>query len=216
MKQRQLGFTLPEVLIALLVFSMISAACVYSLRLGVDSRDQLAQTDEVIKELQLARLLVKEDFAQVTTRAVRDEFGILTPVAFYGGQSPYFRRAADDETILVAFVRDGWVNPNARAPRSSLQYVEYLMRNDQLVRRARVFLDGARQSEFIEKTLFDDLSQVDVEFLANSNQRGIQWADIWPTGGAQSAPPKAVAITTTSSNGETLRQLFWIGEVGSA
>jgi len=216
MKRTQTGFTLPEVLIALLVFSMISAACVYSLRLGVDSRDQLAETDEIVKELQLARLLVKEDFAQVTTRSVRDEFGNLSPAAFYGGQSPLFRRTANDETILVAFVRDGWVNPIARAPRSSLQYVEYILRSDELVRRGRVFLDGARQSEFIEKVLIDDLSQVEIEFLVNGNQRELQWADIWPVGGAQTLPPKAVAITTTSQTGETLRQLFWIGEVGRA
>ncbi len=214
--RKQAGFTLPEVLIALLVFSMISAACVYSLRLGVDSRDQLAETDEIIKELQLARLLVKEDFAQVTRRAVRDEFGTLTPTFFYGGQSPFFRRTADDETILVAFVRDGWINPNARAPRSSLQYVEYILRSDTLVRRARVFLDGARQSEFIEKALFDDISQAEIEFLLSSNQRDLQWADVWPVSSGQASPPKAIAITLTSESGETLRQLFWIGEVGNA
>ncbi len=212
----QRGFTLPEGVIALLVFSMISAACVYSLRLGVDSRDQLAETDEFIKELQLARLMVKEDFAQVTTRAVRDEFGILSPAAFYGGQSPFYRRTEDDETILVAFVRDGWINPNARAPRSSLQYVEYIKRNDTLIRRARVFLDGARQSEFIEKELFTGLSNIEIAFLVDSDQLDLQWADVWPVGTGQTSPPKAVSITTTSKAGDVLRQLFWIGEVGNA
>ena len=216
MRRRQHGFTLPEVLVALLVFSLIAAASVYALRLGVDSRDQLAVSGENLKELQIARLLIKEDFAQVTPRPVRDEFGILTPAFFYGGQSPYFRRPVDDEDLLIAFVRDGWLNPNARSPRSALQYVEYILREGALIRRARVYLDDASRSDYIEKVLFEGLSDVDVEFLAGEVRRELQWADVWPVSGAQSPPPKAVAITTTDETGETLRQLFWIGEVGRA
>ncbi len=216
MMQKQSGFTLPEVLIALLIFSMISAACVYSLRLGVDSRDQLAETDDIIKELQIARALVKEDFAQVTTRSVRDEFGNLAPTFFYGGQTPFFRRPNDDETILVVFVRDGWINPGARAPRSSLQYVEYILRNNSLIRRARIYLDDANRSDSIEKVLFEDVAQAEIEFLLDGVRREIEWADFWPVDGTQSLPPKAVALTLTSTTGETLRQLFWIGEVGRA
>jgi prepilin-type N-terminal cleavage/methylation domain-containing protein len=62
-RSQQQGLTLPEVLIALLVFSAIAATSVYALRLGVDSRDQLARVDDELKSFQLARTLIKEDMA---------------------------------------------------------------------------------------------------------------------------------------------------------
>lgn len=214
--RRQQGFTLPEVLVALLIFSLIAAASVYALRLGVDSRDQLAASDERLKELQIARVLIKEDFAQVTARPVRDEFGILTPAYFHGGQSLFERRPVSGEDVLVTFVRGGWLNPNARAPRSALQYVEYIRKDDALIRRARVYLDDASRSERIERVLFDDIEGADIQFLAGEIRRELQWADAWPVSGAQSPPPRAVAITITDKNGDELRQLFWVGEIGDA
>ena len=214
--RRQQGFTLPEVLVALLIFALIAAASVYALRLGVDSRDQLAASDERLKELQIARVLIKEDFAQVTARSVRDEFGILTPAYFHGGQSLFERRPVDGEDVLVSFVRSGWLNPNARAPRSALQYVEYIRKDDALIRRARVYLDDATRSERIERVLFDDIENANIQFLAGEIRRELQWADAWPVADAQSPPPPAVAITITDKNGDELRQLFWIGDIGSA
>ncbi len=212
--QRQRGFTLPEVLVALLIFALIAAASVYALRLGVDSRDQLSESDERLKELQIARLLIKEDFAQITPRPVRDEFGILTPAFFHGGQSLFLRRPEDGEDVLVSFVRAGWINPNAQSPRSALQYVEYILKDGALIRRARVYLDDASRSERLERVLFDGLESVNIEFLAGEVRRELQWADAWPVAGAQSPPPQAVAITTTDTDGAELRQLFWIGDLG--
>ncbi|MHA7873583.1 MAG: type II secretion system minor pseudopilin GspJ, partial [Hyphococcus sp.] len=195
--RRQNGFTLPEVLVALLIFSLVAAASVYALRLGVDSRDQLSAADAELKQLQLARTLIKEDFAQVAQRPVRDEFGILTPAHFHGGQSLFFRRPADGETQLIAFTRSGWTNPNARAPRSTLQYVEYLVRDNALIRRARVYPDEAPRSETLERVLFTDIDSARMEFLVGEVRRELQWAEAWPVSGAQSPPPRAVALITT-------------------
>lgn len=206
----QSGLTLAEVLIALLIFSFIAAASVYALRLGVESRDQLSAADSALKKIQIARLLIKEDLAQVADRPVRDEFGIVNAAAFAGGQVTFGRRAADDEKVLMSFVRSGWLNPNAQAPRSALQRVEYIFKNNALIRRSRVYLDETENIQTIDRILFDDLEDATAAFVNGEFRGELQWADAWPVSSAQ-LWPEAVALTLYKTDEEPLRQLFWIG-----
>ncbi|PQA86802.1 type II secretion system minor pseudopilin GspJ [Hyphococcus luteus] len=214
-RARQKGMTLPEVLIALLVFAAIATASVYALRLGVDSRDQLARVDAELKTFQIARTLIKEDMAQVTMRRVRNQFGDMEETVFRGNLESFGARREDDERLLAAFVRGGQINPDAAAPRSALQYVEYVYRNGALIRRSRAYLDEAEDADVIERVLFDGLLDAKAEFLLGEQRGELEWADIWPVG-AGSAPPRAVAITLERENRPPLRQLFWIGSVGGA
>ncbi len=213
--RRQKGMTLPEVLIALMVFAAIATASVYALRLGVDSRDQLARVDEELKSFQIARTLIKEDMAQVAPRRVRNEFGDMEETVFRGNLESFGARREDDERLLAAFVRGGAINPDAVAPRSTLQFVEYVYRNGALIRRSRAYLDEAENSDAVERILFDGLVDARAEFLLRENRGDLEWADIWPVGGA-GQPPKAVSITLERENAGPLRQLFWIGAVGGA
>lgn len=210
----QRGFTLPEVLIALLIFALIASASVYALRLGVNSRDQLSDADQELRKLQIARILMKEDFGQVVMRPVRDEFGIVNPVSFYGGQITFGRRAADDEKKLVSFVRGGWLNPQAAEPRSALQHVEYIFKDGRLIRRARIYLDPVSNSDTVERVLFENLEGADAQFLTGQFRGELEWGDVWPVSSDPSRPPRAIAITIIRKNADPLRQLFWIGDVG--
>ena len=69
----QSGITLPEVLISLLIFALISSAAVYSLRLGVDARDQLDTATDELRGFQVARSLLKEDICLLYTSDAADE-----------------------------------------------------------------------------------------------------------------------------------------------
>ncbi|WDI31245.1 type II secretion system minor pseudopilin GspJ [Hyphococcus flavus] len=211
--RRQKGMTLPEVLIALLVFAAIASTSVYALRLGVDSRDQLEDADNRLKGFQLARTLIKEDLAQVVNRPVRDEFGQTQSASFLGNLVSYGGRVEDDEKLLISFVRNGWVNPNAEAPRSSLQYIEYVLKGGALIRRARIYLDEYAQSDDIERILFEGLDDARASFLIGEQQGELAWADIWPVSGA-AAPPLAVSITFEERDQVPLEQYFWLGEIG--
>ncbi len=210
---QQKGMTLPEVLIALLVFSAIAATSVYALRLGVDSRDQLARVDDELKSFQLTRTLIKEDMAQVTQRNVRDEFGVTQPAAFLGNLSSFGARREDDERVLASFVREGWLNPGANEPRSSLQYVEYVYRGGALLRRNRAYLDDASRADETERVLFDGLADARAAFLLNEVRGELNWSDIWPVTGA-SPPPLAISITLDREGRAPLEQLFWLGRAG--
>lgn len=213
--QKQKGMTLPEVMVALLVFSLISASSVYALRLGVDSRDQLEAADAELKSLQLARILIKEDLAQIVARPVRNEFGEQGQFIFEGGQSVFGGRIEDDERILFSFVRGGRINPGALAPRSALQHVEYVFRDGAVVRRSRSFVDETTNSETVERIIFDDIQDARAEFLNGQVRGELDWADAWPVGG-NGRPPRAVAVITEKENTPPLRQLFWIGGLGEA
>lgn len=209
----QRGLTIPEVLIALLIFSVIAAANVYALRLAVDSRDQLTAVDAELKKLQLSRALIREDLAQVVNRPVRDEFGARAPAPFRGGQITFSSRQENDEKVLFAFVRGAVINPNAQDPRSAQQFVEYYFKGGEVRRRSRFFLDETTSMEQTERVLFDDVVDARAEF-SNGEIRGeLQWIDAWPVGGGAAAPPFAVALVIEREGLPELRQQFWIGDL---
>lgn len=211
-RARQKGLTLAELLVALLVFSFVASASVFALRLGVEARDQLSEADARLAEFELARMLIKEDMAQLVSRVVRDEFGYSPNPAFQGGTELRTRAPVEGERLLLAFVRGGWANPDGQAPRSSLQYVEYVERGNAIIRRARPFLDDARGQERLERTLFRGVSGARVAFLLGVARGELDWADGWPLPGAGGFPKAISVVFTTERLGE-VTQYFWIGEI---
>ena len=210
----QRGVTLAEVLIALLIFSMIASASVFALRLGIDSREQLEEADAQLRSLQIARVLIKQDLAQVVDRPVRDEFGVAKPVSFSGGQISFGSNVEDDEEILMSFVRGGWLNPSATAPRSALQRVEYVLRDGDFIRRSHAYLDDAPNGASQERILFTGVTTAEAEFHIGDVRGELDWSEIWPLSSSSGGLPRAVAITVTRADEAPLRQLFWLGEAG--
>lgn len=213
------GVTLVEILIAFLVFGLIAAAAAAALRLAVDSREGVQSVGARLAELQTARLLMKEDFASATRRRTRDEFGGSFGPAFLGGVETRSRPPVDGETLLVAFVRDGWINPEHRAPRSSLQAIEYLVKGGALIRRARPYLDDARGQPRWDRVLISDVNDVKIEFLplqGSTASSSESWVLGWPLRQGDDQPPRAAALTLTTRRYGTLRQEFWIGDIGGA
>lgn len=208
----QHGLTLPELLIALLIFAMISGAAVYALRLSVEGREQLEAADNDIRAMQMMRLIVKQDLAGVVKRTVRDEFGKPNPAPFVGGDGLSFRPRVEGERILLSFVRRGWENPDDRAPRSSLQAVDYLMVGDDLVRRARPYLDDARGQPRVDRVLLEDVADLKIDFYTGQETgAGLIYADLWPTPQGRGTFPRALRMTMTTKRFGALEQIFWIG-----
>ena len=213
MRNRQRGVTLPELLISLLIFAMISGVAVYALRLTVEGRDQLGLADAAIRDMQITRLVIKEDLLQAVPRVTRDEFGVASPGAFLGGAGFAFRVPKEGETALMSFVRAGWANPGGVAPRPTLQAVEYLLIGDRLVRRTRPYLDDARGQPRTDRTLMAGLEGAEVAFFLAEGTTGLQWTDLWPAPGATAPIPAAVRLTLTTPALGRFEQLFYLGEV---
>lgn len=212
----QKGLTLVELLVALLVFSFVTSAGVYALRLGVDARDQLGAAEERLSEIEIARLMLKQDFAQLVERRVRDEFGDKAGASFRGGEQIRLRTPVDGETLLVGFVRGGWANPGHDAPRSNLQYVEYLEKDGALVRRIRPYLDDARGQPHYDRVLISDVDGIEMRFLFGVARGDLDWVEDWPTASGGSGPPQAVSLSFASERFGRLTLYAWIGTLMGA
>ncbi len=211
-RRRQRGLTLPELLVALFVFALISSVGVYVLRLAVEGREQLVETDTSLREWQLARIIIRQDLIQIVDRTVRDEFGDPHPGAIIGGLGFSGRTPVAGETPLVGFVRGGWANYDAATPRSTLQYVEYILKDDDIVRRTRAYLDDTRELPERDRALFQGVENVTLDFLLGETSRGLDWSEDWPAGAG--AAPRALRLRFQTEKFGEIEQLFWIGAVG--
>ena len=187
---RAAGFTLVEMLVALVVFGLLSTATVGVLVHAADNREVVGARMDRLGEFQRARALVKADLGQAAPRQVRRGDGSAARTAFIG-QRP-------GDAPLWGFVRRGWSNPD-RIARASLQYVEYRIAGRQLERTAHAALDGARAP-----TPQVVLTGVDATAIAY-RYRG-QWNDGWP-GGADEIP-EAIRLTLQVDGLGTIEQLF--------
>ena len=193
---------------------MISGVAVYALRLTVEGRDQLGAADAFIRDMQVARIVIKEDLLLAAPRITRDEFGNRNPGAFMGGKGLAFRVPKDGEAVLLAFVRRGWANTGAAAPRPTLQAVEYLLIDDRLVRRSRPYLDDAERQPRMDRTLLTGVGAAEVAFFLNETSAGINWVELWPSPQVSAPIPAAVKLTLTMKSFGVFEQLFYLGEPG--
>src|SRR3546814_3015344 len=139
------GFTLVEMLVALLIFAMLSAVGVTVMAYAADNQGVVKARMDRLGELQGARALLKADLAQAAVRRVRGRDGNPARNAFIGSTAGATRAMSGSEPLL-ALVRRGWVNPDDE-PSASMQYVEYSLVDGQLERSVSESLDGAAQVE---------------------------------------------------------------------
>lgn len=184
------GFTLVEVMIALMIFGMIAAAGVAILSFSI--RAQGATDAKLDQTSGIARLnaALAADLAQAQDRPARDERGVLRP-AF----------AADATSMTL--VRGGWSNFDGAA-RASVQKAQWRLERGAIVRQGWPMLDGAPP--------LDPAAIVDrVRSLAFRYRVAGAWTDRWQ-GADGVALPQAVELTLVRDDGVRVRQLFYVGE----
>lgn len=161
----QRGLTLVEVLIALGIFALVSGIGVVALGLAVSGVDQLDRAMERVGTIDRMRGLMRADLYQLTERGVfeRDTNRRRPPVV--GGEALDEILDDRDGEPLLSLVRGGWPNPGAEEPRAEMQAVTYLVRDEQLIRRTRPFLDAVLDTPFRDEILLAGVTNVKIEFL---------------------------------------------------
>jgi general secretion pathway protein J len=182
------GFTLVEMLVALLVFGLLAAAGVAVMRSTVQSQAAVRARTESIGELQRLRAILKADLSQAALRRTRGPTGERDLLTFAGG-------AADGR--LIGLVRRGWENPDG-APRASMQYVEYRLVEGRLERRVRPALDGAALQD--AQVLAEGVAAAEVGFYGRE-----QWRPSWDI---PDALPEAVRLDLSLEGLGQVSQLF--------
>jgi general secretion pathway protein J len=171
------GFTLVEMLVALFIFGLLSAAGVAVMAYAADNRGVVHERMERLGEFQRARALLRADLGQAAVRRVRHGDGQSARRAFIDGRP-------GDTGPLLGLVRRGWSNPDAD-PRASLQYIEYRLADGRLERSSRPMLDGAAAGT--PQVLLTGVRSASLRY----RYRGA-WISGWP-GGAE-ALPEAIAM----------------------
>lgn len=190
--ERRRGFTLVEMLVALFVFALLSAAGVAVLRLAIDNREAVRARTERLSEFQRARTLLKADLSQVAPRRVRGVEGRADPNLFLG-------EPGETQGPALRFVRRGAANPDG-LPRASLQTVEWRLRDGRLERAVRRATDGAALGA--PQTVLTGVRSARLEYLTRGS-----WAPAF-RGSGETAVPQAVRLELELEGVGRIEQLF--------
>lgn len=164
------GFSLIELLVALTVFSIMSALAYGGLNSIAHTRAELARQEDAFRDLMRAVDVLGRDLREAAARPVRGNFGQPLP-AFLG--------AADH----LEFTRLGFANPQAE-PRSNLERVLYELDAGSLKRGRFLVLDRAPTTAPSVTDLKVKAEDFRLRYLDSSNR----WLDAWP-------PPQTTDIT---------------------
>lgn len=187
------GFTLVEMLIALAIFGMITAAGVALLGLTVRTQETSERLLDQVGAVRRTGALLNADLAQATARLRRDGDGRRHP-ALEGGDG--------QDELLVALVRRGW-DDDAGA-HGALQRVEYRLRGGRLERWSYPAVDGEGQP--VAMPLLDGVRRTRLRY----RDREGQWRALWdPTDPTEL--PRALELITDSQGEGMVRQLFLVG-----
>ena len=199
--KEEAGFTLLEVLLAIGITALIGVSTYTLLSQTLRTRDHLSSQAEQLREVQLASTLIQNDFRQIASRVIRDQFGDHQPSLRLGGYSQYG---------FVEFTRDGVSNP-LKLKRSNYQRVSYELSDDQLIRHSWVVLDQAPDSTPREQVLLSGIVSAEVKVYS-----GDGWLTSWPQEEANPTPktlsamPKAISLEITTETDQVYR---WIEKI---
>lgn len=189
------GFTLVEVMVALFVFAILSAAGVMLLSGSVRAQGAVQGKLDGLAEVQRAASLMTADLAQAVPRISRTASGTLAPAFFAAGGTQ-----ADP---AVQFVRTGRDNPDA-LPRGAVQKLEYGLVDGALVRRGYPQVDGATPDP--PSVLVAGVTAATYRFRGADGG----WTDAWrPTD--PRAMPRALEMTLQRAAGDPVRLVFLVG-----
>jgi general secretion pathway protein J len=193
---RQSGFTLIEVLVALMVFGVLSLLAYMSLGQTLSNADMLSERMDRLQSIQRTISYLSSELLQTVPRPVRVELGDAPVPAL---QSSF---ASD---FALQLTHGGWPNP-AGVPRSTMQRAAYRIEDGELIRYHWNVLDRTVNNTPLATVMLEEVESLTFRFLQLSDE----WSDQWPPLSAQGTPisslPRAVEIVLTlADEGEISR-----------
>ena len=155
------GFTLIEILIALMIFAFIAVMTSIGLRNITNSRNALEKRSKSIATLQLALTIMQQDISQIVNRGASQDVE----------QQPALQATADSITFTTAN------NPNIGGllPHSDLFRVKYSAGGAGLTRSINLFVDQGQNSKPISETILPDVSGLTFKFINDQGQVLTYW-----------------------------------------
>jgi general secretion pathway protein J len=163
---RQRGFTLIEIMVAVVITAILAAMTFQAIQQAVENRTRIGQNAERLQALQFTLRSLVQDFSQATPRPVRESSGASYQSAVMSG-APV--------GVLVTLTRGGWMNP-AGLERSTLQRVRYVLEDGKLRREYWNVLDAQLDPPPIPRVLLDKVKSVQLRYMSEN----FSWQNDWP------------------------------------
>ena len=160
------GFTLIELMVALLIFAMIAAAGVSLLSFGVRAQAAATQRLEDTADLRRFSTLLASDLAQALPRIARAPDG--QPVRAFTGND------GRSDPLVLGYVRGGWTSPDGAA-RAGIQRVDVTFAEGRLTRTAYPMVDGSAAPAGI--VLADRVEQLTMRYRERKGAWRPRWDD---------------------------------------
>jgi general secretion pathway protein J len=200
MMRKQAGFTLIEILIALMIFAIMGVLAAMSLHTIIRAQAKLKKADHALLQLQITMTLLRRDISQVIDRKVRD--GAAVEPAFAGSGSG------------IAFTRTGLFDPFNTGKQSNMQRVGYVLRDGDLMRLTGNVLDALPYEKPASKILLQGVESITWQFIARDGRKSFSW----PTNTSAHAPldlPKVVLMVMHLKQAGVVQGVFPIPARGA-
>lgn len=161
---RSRGFTLIEILVAVVVLAIMAVAAYAGLNALIRVRENSQKSMQQFEKLQIAMVTLTRDLEQAIARPIRRASGDMAP-GMLGG---------NNNVPVLLFTRNGRPNP-LQKPRSSLERIGYGVDNDQLVRYSYPVLDRTVESPPLRQVLLKHVTAFTVSFMDRLGQVSPNW-----------------------------------------
>lgn len=157
------GFTLIEILVALMIFAIMGVLAAMSLHTIIRTHAQLKKSDHALLQLQITMTLLRRDISEVINRKVRDSNDDQEPAFLAKGGSS------------IVFTRTGLFNPFNTSQQSNMQRVGYELRGNNLVRLTWDVLDQPPKAEPESQILLSNVKSMRWQFIAENGRKSQSW-----------------------------------------
>ena len=190
------GYTLIELLVALVILALLSLAGYKGLDAILQTRTHVAQETRKWQQLAFFFARIEQDVAQAIHRPVTDQGGLT--------QAEWIGRAvlvADDEAELT-FTRAGI--PNESEKMLPPQRIGYRLQQGSILLLRWPYPDQAPHAEPVRYPLLEGVSEFHLRHLDTSGN----WLELWPPAGQSGVLPMALEVSLKLASGEQIPRIF--------